>query len=337
MAATRIGAVEAPYRRLGGAALAAAADDFALGSAGAGAGATTANLKGGLGSASMTLDNGVTVAALAAVNAVGQATVADGPHFWAALFEAGGEFGGCGLPAPIPPDAALPRHKRQAKPRANTTLAVVATDALLTKPQAKRLAITSHGGFARALWPVHTPFDGDLVFVLSTGQVRMAESAADLIEIGAAAAACVARAIARGIYEATPSPGDRVPTWTEKFGSVGHGPEKWVPVFGKDHAPTISWSGMAIRRRTITLWAMIARCRPHVIGAADAQGHPHRPVDSLRRFCPARRGGARHRRRRRRLDPRRCHGRAFRAQHHHGAERRRRHPAVTQASPSTST
>ena len=85
---------ENPYKRLGAEALAAVGADFALGSAGAGIGATTANLKGGLGSASMVLESGVTVGALVVVNALGAATVADGPHFWAAPFEIGGEFGG---------------------------------------------------------------------------------------------------------------------------------------------------------------------------------------------------------------------------------------------------
>ena len=93
----------------------------------------------------------------------------------------------------------------------------VATDARLTKSQMKRLAIVAHDGLARGLWPVHTPFDGDLTLALSTGRVHLDNPAMELIEIGAAAAACVARAIARGIYEATPEPGDRLPTWRQKF------------------------------------------------------------------------------------------------------------------------
>ena len=93
-----------PYRDLGYAAAAAAAADFALGSVGAGLGATTANFKGGLGSASAQTAGGVTVAALAVVNAVGSVTVGDGPWFWAAPFEAGNEFGGRGLPPSFTPD-----------------------------------------------------------------------------------------------------------------------------------------------------------------------------------------------------------------------------------------
>jgi L-aminopeptidase/D-esterase-like protein len=212
-----------PYRRLGREALATASQDFALGSAGAGTGATVAGLKGGIGSASARLDNGITVAALAAVNAVGAATIADGPHFWAALFEVAAEFGGLGLPSPIPAGTTELRHKGRPQPRANTTLTTVATDAVLTKAQAKRVAIMAHDGFARALWPAHTPFDGDIVFVLATGRVSLADPALDLFAIGSAAAACTARAIARGVYEATPAAGDLVPAWREKFAAIARG------------------------------------------------------------------------------------------------------------------
>lgn len=207
-----------PYAALGRAALAAAVDTFAIGTAGAGAGATTANLKGGLGSASTRLPGGFTVAALVAVNAVGQATVGDTGHFWAAPFEVGDEFGGRGLPSPFPPDATRLRHKGQANPLQNTTIAVVATDALLTKAEAKRLAVMAHDGFARALWPSHTPIDGDLVFAIATGRARLpAGTAIDMIALGSAGAACMARAIARGVFAATPAPGDTVPTWRERF------------------------------------------------------------------------------------------------------------------------
>lgn len=202
-----------PYPALGRAALAAAAKDFAIGSVGAGAGATTVNLKGGLGSASMRLGSGITVAALVAVNALGQPTIGDTAHFWAAAFERDGEFGGLGLPAPFPPEATALRYKGQ-DGRASTTIGVVATDARLTKAEAKRLAVVTHDGFARALWPSHTPMDGDMIFALATGR---ATAAADMIAIGAAGAACMARAIARGIYEATPAPGDLLPTWRDKF------------------------------------------------------------------------------------------------------------------------
>ncbi len=203
-----------PYPALGSAAFDAAGDAFAVGSVGAGAGATTVNLKGGLGSASMRLDDGITVAALVAVNAVGQATVGDSGHFWAAPFERDGEFGGLGPPLAYAPDTTALRYKGRA-PRASTTIGVVATDARLAKPEAKRFAVMAHDGFARALWPSHTPHDGDIIFAIATGR---SEAAPDLIPIGAAGAACMARAIARAVYEATPAPGDLIPTWREKFG-----------------------------------------------------------------------------------------------------------------------
>jgi L-aminopeptidase/D-esterase-like protein len=209
---------EPPYRRLGATAYAAARDTFALGSVGAGTGATTATLKGGLGSASVRLDSGVTVAALAAVNAAGAVTLGDSPHFWAAPFEAGAEFGGRGLPHPLPSDTARVRLKGAAspgRPGESTTLAVVATDARLTKRDAKRLAVMAHDGFARAVFPVHTPIDGDIVFSVATGRL---EAAPDIVALGSAAAVCVARAIARGVYEATPASGDVLATWRQRFG-----------------------------------------------------------------------------------------------------------------------
>jgi len=209
---------EPPYRRLGRAALAAAAETFAIGSVGAGAGATTATVKGGLGSASTHLPNGITVAAIVTVNAVGQATIGDTAHFWAAPFEVGNEFGGLGAPSPFPADAGKVRHKAAARVAENTTIAIVATDARLTKVEAKRVAIMAHDGFARALWPVHTPFDGDLVFTVATGRIALANPPFDLADIGIAGAMVTARAIARAIYAATPAPGDLIPTWKERFG-----------------------------------------------------------------------------------------------------------------------
>ncbi|WP_422038195.1 P1 family peptidase [Roseibium sp.] len=210
----------APYRDLGRSALDAVSLDFALGSVGAGTGATTANLKGGLGSASQVLDNGVTVGAIVAVNALGRATIGEGPHFWASPFEIGDEFGGRGIANPFPLDAVEVRTKLDAlKAGANTTIAAVATDAVLTKGEAKRLAVMAHDGLARALWPAHTPLDGDLVFALSTGQRKLESGLEDMVRLGAGAASCLARAIARGIYSASPAPGDPVPTWQDKFGT----------------------------------------------------------------------------------------------------------------------
>jgi D-aminopeptidase len=203
-----------PYGALGARALAAAAPGFDLGSHGAGTGALTAAEKGGLGSASLVLGNGVTVGALMAANPVGQVTTPGGQHFWAAPFEIGDEFGGRGpdprggLCGPL-----VSRKMAAFSERANTTIGIVATDAALTKAQCQRLAMAAHDGIARAVVPAHTPMDGDLIFALSTGARPVAE--ADLLEIGSAAAFCVARAIARGVFLATPAPGDLLPAWRQ--------------------------------------------------------------------------------------------------------------------------
>ncbi len=189
-----------PYRELGFTAAERAGTDFALGSVGAGLGATTVNFKGGIGSASAAIERGFTVAALAAVNAAGSVVVDDGPWFWAAPYERDGEFGGHGFPSVVTERALLPRTK--GAPRQNTTLVVVATDAALSKGQAKHLAVMAQDGLARAIHPVHTPLDGDTVFAAATGQRPLANPPFDLMEIGSAAAQVVARAIARGVFEA---------------------------------------------------------------------------------------------------------------------------------------
>lgn len=206
---------DSPYPALGRAALREAATDFALGSAGVGYGAMTGTLKGGLGSASCTLPSGLIVGALVAVNALGQATVGDTPHFWAAPWEEGDEFGGLG-PAPmVPQEAPLPR-KRMGEA---TTIAIVATDAALTKAQAQRLAVAAHDGMARSLVPSHTPLDGDLVFAAATGARALVDPVVDGFQLGHAAATCLARAIARAVYMADPMPGDLQPTWRSRFGA----------------------------------------------------------------------------------------------------------------------
>jgi len=207
-----------PYRELGYAAAAAAGTDFALGSAGAGLGATTVNLKGGVGSASATTRDGAVVGAVVAVNATGSVTVGDTAHFWAAAFEENGEFGGGGFPASLPADALAPRSK--ADWRESTTIAVVATDATLTKPQAKRLAVMAQTGLARAIYPVHTPLDGDVVFAAATGAKPLGDPLRGLTDIGTAAANALARAVARAVYEATSLPfPDALPSWQDKFGA----------------------------------------------------------------------------------------------------------------------
>jgi L-aminopeptidase/D-esterase-like protein len=214
-----------PYRELGYDAAANAASEFALGSQGAGTGALVAGLKGGLGTASLVLDGGITVGAVVAVNALGSPTMGDGPHFWAAPFEVGSEFGGLGHPPAMPENArdirvkfrpAPPRSGPAGDPGTNTTIAVIATDAKLTKAQAKRLATAAHDGFARALWPSHTPMDGDIIFALATGTAS-APAMDDWIDLSAAASSVMARAIARGIHAASPAAGDLFPCWTQKF------------------------------------------------------------------------------------------------------------------------
>ena len=205
---------ENPYKALGRRALDAAGPDFALGTAGAGTGASTAGLKGGLGSASVVLKNGLTVGALVAVNALGSVTVGGGPHFWAAPWELGGEYGGLGLPSSFPADHD-PQPTR--RPGEATTIAIVATDALLSQAQAQRLATAAHDGMARAIVPSHTPLDGDLVFAAATGERPLADPLADPFALGHAAATCLARAIARAVFSASARPGDLQPTWSQAF------------------------------------------------------------------------------------------------------------------------
>ena len=204
-----------PYHELGFQAAAAAANDFALGSAGAGLGTIVAAgegrlIRGGLGSASEAVPGlasvdgaDVIVGALSAVNAVGSVTVADTPHFWAAPFEQGTEFGGIGSPHPWPGHTSRPAFKFAAPERTNTTLCVVATDAALTHQQCKRLATMAGAGMARAIFPVFSSFDGDIVFALATGKTPLKDPQMALPWIGAAAANCLTRAIARGVYEAS--------------------------------------------------------------------------------------------------------------------------------------
>jgi L-aminopeptidase/D-esterase-like protein len=212
----------APYRDMAYDAAAAASADVALGTAGAGFGATVAwaksgqRIMGGLGSASLMREDGLVIGALAAVNAAGTVTIGDGPHFWAAPFEWDGEFGGLGLPSDFGDTARVPVLK--AGPAQNTTLAAIVTNAALSKGELKRLAVMAQTGFARAIHPVHTPMDGDIVFALSTGERPLAIPLFDLTELGALAAHTLARAVARGVYEAGGIPGaSDVPAYRDLF------------------------------------------------------------------------------------------------------------------------
>ena len=197
---------EAPYRRLAELACEKAGKQFALGNVGAGLGAVAGAYKGGLGSASAVTSDGYTVGALAAVNAFGSPVMPGTSTLWAWAFEQNGELGGqkppqsCEITLDYPDDI-----KRPPEPAANSTIAIVATDVALTPSQARRVAIMAHDGFARALRPVHTPVDGDIVFAVSTGAKPLPEPwQLNLGRLGSIAADCLARAIARGVFEAAP-------------------------------------------------------------------------------------------------------------------------------------
>jgi L-aminopeptidase/D-esterase-like protein len=203
---------EPPHRRLGRAAVEAAAKDFALGNAGAGLGAKAGRLKGGLGSASLQLANGAMVGALVAVNSRGSVERPDCGRFWAVEFAQPGE-----IPTqPAIPEVPLDLEDFSASANtgagANTTIAVVATDVPLDKSGCHRFAIMAQDGLSRAIRPAHTPFDGDTVFALSTGEGEAAD-AERLCWLGAAAADCLARAIMRAVVAAEPLNG--YPSWRQ--------------------------------------------------------------------------------------------------------------------------
>ncbi|MEO8244320.1 MAG: P1 family peptidase [bacterium] len=201
-----------PYHGLGLRAYHAASVKVGLGTVGAGYGASTGRWKGGLGSASVVLDNGVTVAALVAVNALGSVTVGEGRQFWAAPWEIGDEFGGLGV-SPLAADLAdVVPVKRMGEA---TTIAIVATDARLTQAQATRMAVAAQDGMARAIVPSHTLLDGDLVFAAATGERALADPVVGAYQIGHAAAMCLARAIARGVFLARAQPKDFQRAWVD--------------------------------------------------------------------------------------------------------------------------
>lgn len=193
-----------PYAALGKRAYAARSREVKLGNAGAGLGAKAGTLKGGQGSASAVTSDGFTVGALACVNSWGSTTMPGQRAFWAHAFEIGAEFGG------VKPDANAAFDledwggaKFSAQARANTTIACVAVDANLTPAETKRIAQMASAGLARAVRPVFAPFDGDVVFAMATARKPIPEPRPLAIaRLGALAADCLARAIARGVYEA---------------------------------------------------------------------------------------------------------------------------------------
>jgi len=208
---------EPPYRALGRKAVAAAAKDFVLGNAGVGLGARAGRLKGGIGSASLALGSGPLVGAIVAVNAWGAVVRPDCGRFWAADLALAGEIDR--QPAILHATLDLEDFSQcgAAVPGANTTIAVVATDAALDKGGCRRLAIMAQDGLARAIRPVHTPFDGDTVFALATGAGPRVEPAA-LTRLGSAAADCLARAVMRALLAAEPLGG--VPSWRQLWGGA---------------------------------------------------------------------------------------------------------------------
>jgi L-aminopeptidase/D-esterase-like protein len=182
-------------------------DVFPLGCVGAGTGALAGGIKGGLGTASEVLASGLTVAAMVAVNSLGSVIDPATGKPWEIRMEQGAEFGKQGKRSvllPVPPKAEAGR---------NTTIGIVATDAVLTKAQAQKIAQMAHDGMARAIRPAHTMFDGDTIFCMATNKKELpdtpgffaAPKAMALIEVGRAAADCMTRAIIRAVLEATSS------------------------------------------------------------------------------------------------------------------------------------
>ncbi len=175
-----------------------------MGGVGAGTGAMSGGIKGGVGTASQIMDSGLTVAALTVVNSLGSTIDSKSGTFWEARLEIGSEFGNRRRNGVV-----LPPHS-DGKPGKNTTLAVVATDAMLAKFQAKKVAMMAHDGLARSIRPAHTMFDGDIVFCLATGKKPLPEpsgrfrdpQAQAISALGHAAADCLARAIIRAILAA---------------------------------------------------------------------------------------------------------------------------------------
>lgn len=204
-----------PYRELGIKALESIGEEFKLGTAGAGYGANSGGIKGGLGSASAKTTEGITVGAIVAVNSLGSANAPGSKKFWAAPFEMGDEFGGLGSEGML---AGPENYGKAMQPRANTTIAVIATDVTLTRVEMKRIAIMAQDGLARALRPIHAPFDGDVVFAMSTSQQEAPETIPRSVlttRIGALAADTLARAIARAVFEATALPGSDIKAWRD--------------------------------------------------------------------------------------------------------------------------
>ena len=163
-------------------------------------------VKGGLGTASIILESGITVAAIVANNSIGSVINPVTGRPWEIGLQIGNEFGEQGKRSVRLPPIPVPKPE----PIQNTTIGVVATDAVLTKPQAHKVAQMAHDGMARAIRPAHSMFDGDTLFCLATGEKKLPEApgtfispwAQSLIEVGHAAADCVSRAIIHSVLSA---------------------------------------------------------------------------------------------------------------------------------------
>jgi L-aminopeptidase/D-esterase-like protein len=214
-----------PTAEFGYAAVGAAGPEFAVGSVGAGVGARAGVLKGGVGTASTVLDSGVTVGAIVVVNSAGEVFDPDTGLPW--MTELAAEFG---LSPPPPGEGAAYAARHRELSPLNTTIAVIATDAALSPAACRRVAVAAHDGLARAIRPVHTPLDGDTVFVLATGAlevepspdtpVAMLPETALTTAVGIAAADCLARAVLAGVLAAEPAAA--IPTYRELLpGALG--------------------------------------------------------------------------------------------------------------------
>ena len=191
-----------PYSSLGIEAISNLSDNIELGNFGAGYGSQAGSLKGGLGSASFVTNDGIQVGGIFAVNSYGSTVNNETGQFWAATDENENEFGGKGVPTFAPNDALSGTATREALSGQNTTIGVIATNAKLDSKAAKRIAIMSHSGMSRAIRPIHSPVDGDVIFVLSTGTLNRELNLNDVNTIGELGARVCSRSIARGVYEA---------------------------------------------------------------------------------------------------------------------------------------
>ncbi len=196
-----------PTAEFGYAAAAAAGTSFAVGSSGAGVGARAGVLKGGVGTASTLLESGVTVGAIVVVNSAGEVFDPTTGLPW--MTDLAAEFG---LSAPPAGQVACYAARHREISPLNTTIAVIATDAALSPAGCRRVAIAAQDGLARAIRPIHTPLDGDTVFVLATGAVEvppdpdtpvaMLPETALSTAVGVAATDCLARAVLAGVLTA---------------------------------------------------------------------------------------------------------------------------------------